>query len=75
MADSELTLDQKLLSAIVALLVEQRERAADTPDAVKSEVLLAGAGLTAGEIATLLGKQPAAVRMALSRARRGSKGE
>jgi DNA-directed RNA polymerase specialized sigma24 family protein len=59
-----------LLRAILALLVDDREsHAADRPGQAKTEVLLADAGLGAGDIAVLLNKKPEAVRKALSRAR------
>ncbi len=67
MAESEST--DRLLRAILAILVDQREGTADEQQARRTEVLLADAGLSPTEIAQLTGKQAAAVRMALSRAR------
>lgn len=65
-----------LLRAMLALMVDDREaRAADRPGQIKTEVLLAEAGLGAGQIATLLNKQPGAVRMTLSRTRRKQNGK
>lgn len=65
-----------LLRAMLALMVDEREaRTADRPGEAKTEVLLAEAGLGAGEIATLLNKQSAAVRKTLSRARRKENGK
>lgn len=59
---------EDLLRAILAVLVDQREAAAASrPDQVRTEVLLAGAGLDHQTIAQLLGKNPDAVRMLLSR--------
>ncbi len=65
-----------LLRAMLALMVDEREsRAADRPDQAKTELLLADAGLGAGDIATLLNKQPSTVRVTLSRARRKQNGK
>jgi DNA-directed RNA polymerase specialized sigma24 family protein len=67
---------EALLRAMLALMVDEREhRAIDRPDQAKTEVLLADAGLGAGDIAPLLNKQPNAVRMSLSRARRKQNGK
>src|SRR5438477_83327 len=58
-------LDQgKTLAGILALLVAEREErlSDDKSSPVKTEVLLASSGLTAGEIAQLMGKNLAAVR-------------
>jgi DNA-directed RNA polymerase specialized sigma24 family protein len=68
MADA--TQSESLLKAIAALLIEQRESRPPEPDQRRTEVLLDSVGLSAIEIAELTGKQPAAVRMTLSRARR-----
>jgi DNA-directed RNA polymerase specialized sigma24 family protein len=72
MADAkDATSHDNLLLAIVALLVDARadtEREAQ----LKSEVLLAGVGLSPVEIAQVVRKQPSAVRMTLSRARKGA---
>jgi DNA-directed RNA polymerase specialized sigma24 family protein len=68
-APSPPTSDEILL-AILALLIDEREAHAQTrPNAVKTEILLADAGLPQRTIATMLGKQEAAVRMAISRAK------
>lgn len=67
MPDSEST--DQLLRAILALLIDERESREIEPPARRTEVLLADAGLGATEIAQLTGKQSAAIRMALSRAR------
>jgi DNA-directed RNA polymerase specialized sigma24 family protein len=65
-----------LLRAMLALMVDEREaRAADRPNQAKTEVLLADAGLGTADIAALLSKQPDAVRMTLSRARRKQNGK
>jgi DNA-directed RNA polymerase specialized sigma24 family protein len=61
----------KLLRALLALAVDEREeRASRTPGAPRTELILAAAGLDSTEIAVLTGKQPGSVRMALSRARK-----
>ncbi|MGD9694898.1 MAG: sigma factor-like helix-turn-helix DNA-binding protein [Thermoleophilia bacterium] len=55
---------------MLAIMIEDREaKAAQRPEQPKAEVLLQDAGLDTATIARLLGKNPAAVRMALSRAR------
>jgi DNA-directed RNA polymerase specialized sigma24 family protein len=60
----------RLLLALLTLAVDERERHADeTPNQVKSEVLLARAGLSSSVIAELVQKQPGAVRTTLSRAK------
>ena len=60
----------ELLLAILALLVNSREQmVADKPDQVRTEIVLANAGLSYGTIAQLLGKKSDAVRMMISRAR------
>jgi DNA-directed RNA polymerase specialized sigma24 family protein len=63
--------ERDILLAILALLIE--ERAERRPSAQKIELLLDRVGLPANTIAQVLNKQPAAVRMALSRARTSSK--
>jgi DNA-directed RNA polymerase specialized sigma24 family protein len=60
----------RLLLALLILTLDERERrASDWPNQVKSEVLLARAGLSSATIAELVQKQPGAVRTALSRAK------
>ena len=58
------------MAGILALLIDEREqRTADDKDAVRTEVLLADAGLTLDEIAALTGRKYDTVRMAVSRGR------
>jgi hypothetical protein len=57
---------EALLLAIVTLLVDQRERDGDS-NSVKTEVLLAGAGLSYQQIAPMVNKKPDAVRMLIAR--------
>jgi DNA-directed RNA polymerase specialized sigma24 family protein len=57
---------EALLLAIVTLLVDQRERNSDS-DSIKTEVLLAGAGLSYQQIAPMVNKKPDAVRMLIAR--------
>ncbi len=60
----------QLLMALLILAVDEREaRSEDRPRQIKSEVLLARSGLSSGVIATLMNKQPGAVRTTLSRAK------
>jgi hypothetical protein len=59
-----------ILLAILALLVNGREQSIpDKPDQVRTELVLANAGLSYATIAQLLGKKPDAVRMMISRAK------
>jgi DNA-directed RNA polymerase specialized sigma24 family protein len=59
-----------LLASLVALLVDEREaRLRSQPSEMRTEVLLADAGLPIATIARLMGKNPDAVRKAISRAR------
>lgn len=59
----------RLLAAILALLVAQRESAQPGPDDRKTEVILSDAGLSPAEIAAVMGKSLAAVRKTLQRAK------
>lgn len=62
---------EALLLALLTLQVEQRERnAAANPDQIKTEILLAGVGLTYQQIAAMMNKSPDAVRMMLARTRK-----
>lgn len=62
------------LAALVALLADQREHDKERVMHRKTELLLADAGLTPSQIASLLGKKTDAVRKAVSRARAVSTG-
>lgn len=58
------------LAGILALLADEREaRIEGGKGATKTEILLAGAGLAASEIAAVMGKKPDAVRKTLQRGR------
>jgi hypothetical protein len=58
----------KALAGILALMVEEREHRLDVDkDAPKIEVLLARAGLSNEDIATVTDKNPNAIRVALQR--------
>ncbi len=60
----------QLLLALLIFAVDEREaRAIERPKQVRTEVLLSRAGLSSSLIATLVNKQPGAVRTALSRAK------
>lgn len=70
-------LDQdKSLSAVLALLVAEREErlAGNGAEPRKSEIVLAAVGLTASEIASVMGKTPDAVTKTLQRSRMPKKG-
>lgn len=63
----------KLLRALLALAVDEREqRLTADSGARKTELILDAAGLDSSEIASLIGKQAGSVRMTLSRARKGA---
>lgn len=57
---------ETLLLAVVTLLVDQREQNSGS-DSIKTEVLLAGAGLNYQQIAPMVNKKPDAVRMLITR--------
>jgi DNA-directed RNA polymerase specialized sigma24 family protein len=66
---------EKALSAVLALLVAQREErlAGDGTEPRKTEAVLASVGLTATEIAPLVGKSTDAVKKTIQRARPAKK--
>lgn len=69
------TTDQ-LLTAVLAVLLDEREhRVQDCPGTRKPETLLVDAGLPVPVVASLLGKQPGAVRMAVTRAKAKASGK
>ena len=64
----------KAAAGLLALQLEDRETRIDQKhEPRKSEVVLSGAGLSNSEIAALLGKQPSAVGMTISRAAKPKK--
>lgn len=57
-----------LLLAMLTLMIDERERAANGDSGqVKTEVLLASAGLPYQQIAAMMNKSPDAVRMMIAR--------
>jgi DNA-directed RNA polymerase specialized sigma24 family protein len=68
--ESTLTGDKALAGMLALLVAEREERLGDEKDARKTESVLASAGLTANEIAALMGKKVDAVRKAIQRGRR-----
>lgn len=64
-----------LLLAILTLLVDERERETKkNPDMNKTEFLLDAVGISHAQIGLMLSKNPAAIRMAVTRAKaRGGK--
>jgi len=59
-----------VMRSVLALLADEREsRIANDKDARKTEMLLADAGFSIGEIATLLGKKYDTVKATLRRGR------
>lgn len=64
----------KAMAGVLALLVAEREDRLNGSDQkykpAKTEVLLASAGLTAAEIALVMGKSPGAVQKAIERGRK-----
>jgi DNA-directed RNA polymerase specialized sigma24 family protein len=68
--DREQIGSDEALAGVLALLVAEREdRNSDDGEKRKTEVVLATAGLTAGQIAGLMGKKVGAVRKAIQRGR------
>jgi hypothetical protein len=63
----------ELIRYLRALVLLQLHQGADGTGALKPEALLALAGFTHREIGAMLGKNPAAVAQAVSRARRAGK--
>lgn len=65
----------KAINAVLALLVAQREErlAGDDAEPRKTEAVLASVGLTASEIAPLVGKTTDAVTKTIQRARKPNK--
>jgi hypothetical protein len=58
------------VAGILALLIDAREsRVKDDKEAAKTEVLLAQAGLSIDEIASLMGKKYDAIRVSLNRSK------
>lgn len=68
MADAA-SYDQKVAKANMLLMLEQRSK--EQRDEARDEVLLSRAGFDIAEIAEILGKNAPAVRMAISRAKKG----
>ncbi len=63
-----------LLLAMLTLMIDERERVAGgNPGQVKTELLLASAGLPYQQIAAMMNKNPDAVRMMLTRMRKADK--
>jgi DNA-directed RNA polymerase specialized sigma24 family protein len=61
---------ESTMAGLLALLVDEREaRTRDDKEARKTEVLLADAGLSVDDIATVMGKNPGAVRKSIQRGR------
>jgi DNA-directed RNA polymerase specialized sigma24 family protein len=59
------------MAGILALLIDERDdRTQDDKDAVKTEVLLAQAGLSIEDISTVTGKKYDTVRMAITRGKK-----
>jgi hypothetical protein len=65
--NSELSTNQLLLALLQILIDDRESRSDDRPKQIKTEVLLDRIGLASSTIATLVGKQPGAVRTTLSR--------
>jgi len=61
-----------LLTALIALLADQREADTERTAKRKTEVLLADAGLRPAQIGPILGKKPNTVRVAITRARQAA---
>jgi len=66
-APAEGSTTEQLLAAVIALLVDERQSRIGDGE-LKTEILLHRAGLPYQLIASVMGKQPDAVRKAISRA-------
>lgn len=65
---------ESALSGILALLIDEREeRTLGDNSAAKTEILLAQAGLSIEEIATVTGKKYDTVRMAITRGKKAKR--
>lgn len=64
-----LGLESIMLGILALLAAERDERQDDTAKARRTEVILAAAGMSAGEIGKVLGKSRDAVRMTIARAK------
>ena len=62
------------MAGILALLIDEREERTRGKDAVKTEVLLANAGLSIDEIAAATGRKYDTVRMAIARGKKVASG-
>lgn len=62
---------EELLLALISLEVDKRERSLDSSQ-LKTELLLANTGLGYQQIAKIMGKNPAAVRMMITRSKTNS---
>jgi hypothetical protein len=66
---------ESAMAGILALLIDEREeRMRSDKDGVRTELLLARAGLSIEEIATVTGKKYDAVRMAIRRGKKTKDG-
>lgn len=65
--DTEVSTNQLLLALLQVLIDDREARVDERPKQIKTEVLLDRIGLRSTTIATLVGKQPGAVRTTLSR--------
>ena len=66
---------ESAMAGILALLIDEREeRTREHKDVPKTEVLLAKAGVSIEEIATVTGKNYDTVRMAISRGKKALNG-
>ena len=68
--ESGLSQDKALAGVLALLVAEREERLGEQEKPPRTEILLANAGLTAAEIATLLGKSLDAVRKTIQRAKK-----
>jgi DNA-directed RNA polymerase specialized sigma24 family protein len=69
MADDDGPSERALLLAIAALLARQFDVERENANSPSAEAVLSDAGLSYKDIALLVGKQPDAVRMNVTRAR------
>lgn len=66
---------ERAMAGILALLIDEREeRTRDKKESVKTEVVLAQAGLSIEDIAAVTGKKYDTVRMAIARGKKAANG-
>jgi DNA-directed RNA polymerase specialized sigma24 family protein len=71
MTENRIELDRVVTASLALQIAEREERTSDPADHRRTELILADAGLTLGEIAALTGRNYETVKAAIRRARAG----